>query len=164
MRCLARAAARLALRGDVEIVLPVHQNPAVAEALVPELGRVDGVQLTGPLGYADFIATLSACDLVLTDSGGVQEEAAVLGKPVLVLRRTTERPEAIRHGAAELVGTDPREVYERAVDLLTGRRRPLSTAPPDVFGGGDAAIRIVERLMHDLGGRKAPLVDRGERA
>ncbi|WP_425431666.1 UDP-N-acetylglucosamine 2-epimerase [Geodermatophilus poikilotrophus] len=113
MRCLARAAAQLAQRGDIEIILPVHQNPAVAEALVPELCRVDGVQLTGPLDYADFVATLSASDLVLTDSGGVQEEAAVLEKPVLALRRTTERPVAIERGAAELVGTDARQVYDR---------------------------------------------------
>jgi UDP-N-acetylglucosamine 2-epimerase (non-hydrolysing) len=150
MRYLAQTAAGLVRRGNVEVVLPVHHNPAVREVLVPELGQVDGVRLTGPLCYDDFIATLSASDLVLTDSGGVQEEAVALGKPVLVLRRTTERPEAIELGAAELVGVDARAVYARAMDLLTGRGCPLASRPSDVFGQGDAAVRIVERLARDL--------------
>jgi UDP-N-acetylglucosamine 2-epimerase (non-hydrolysing) len=154
MRLLADAVARLAGAG-VEVVLPVHHNPAVRDVLVPRLSGASGVVMTEPLSYPDFVATLNACDLVLTDSGGVQEEATSLGKQILVLRRTTERPEAVRSGLAQLVGVDPDVVYDRAMRFLSAPRMRPSRGR-DVFGDGKAALRIVERLEADLLGRSHP--------
>ncbi|MFD9196623.1 non-hydrolyzing UDP-N-acetylglucosamine 2-epimerase, partial [Streptomyces phaeochromogenes] len=94
MRSMGAALRRLADRGDVEIVLPLHRSPAVREALLPALEGHPGISVVDPLDYLDFAATLAACDLVMTDSGGLLEEAPSLGKPALVLRSTTERPEA----------------------------------------------------------------------
>ena len=152
MRGIARMLRRLAGRGDVEIVLPLHRSPAVRQVLVPELDGVPGVTLTEALGYPDFTATLAACDMVLTDSGGVQEEAPSLGKPVLVIRETTERPEAIQAGVALLAGTDPEAVFEAAVSLLddTGRYTSMANAVSP-FGDGRAAPRVARRLLADLG-------------
>jgi UDP-N-acetylglucosamine 2-epimerase (non-hydrolysing) len=148
LRLLADAIARLA-RDGAEVLLPVHHNPAVREALTQRLRNADGVVLTDPLDYADFVATMNAADLVLTDSGGVQEEATALGKRILVLRRNTERPEAIQSGFAELVGVDPAAVHDRAAALLADSPT-LSPMTRDVFGDGKAASRIIDRLEADL--------------
>ncbi|MFF1294490.1 MULTISPECIES: non-hydrolyzing UDP-N-acetylglucosamine 2-epimerase [unclassified Streptomyces] len=151
MRGMGRALARLARRGDVEIVLPLHKSPAVREVLLPELDDHQGVSLVEPLGYLDFAATLAECDLVLTDSGGIQEEAPSLSKPSLVLRTTTERPEAVEAGSARLVGTDPETIVawaEKLLDDPVEYRRMASAGNP--FGDGRAARRILDQLAEDF--------------
>ncbi|WP_262059942.1 non-hydrolyzing UDP-N-acetylglucosamine 2-epimerase [Streptomyces sp. STR69] len=151
MRGMGRALSRLAARGDVEIVLPLHRSPAVREVLLPELEGRQGVSLVEPLGYLDFAATLAECDLVLTDSGGIQEEAPSLGKPALVLRTTTERPEAVDVGAARLVGTDPEVIVSAAEELLddpVAYRRMATAGNP--FGDGQAAARVLAQLAEDF--------------
>ncbi|MFE7131014.1 non-hydrolyzing UDP-N-acetylglucosamine 2-epimerase [Streptomyces sp. NPDC057638] len=159
MRAMGAALRELADRGDVEIVLPLHRSPAVREALLPELGDHPGVRVVDPLGYLDFAATLAACDLVLTDSGGIQEEAPSLGKPALVLRTTTERPEAVEAGAAELIGTEPAAILAAAGRLLDDPvRYERMAGAGNPFGDGRAAERIVARLAEDLG---APLPHAG---
>ncbi|CCK30800.1 UDP-N-acetylglucosamine 2-epimerase [Streptomyces davaonensis JCM 4913] len=151
MRGMGRALRRLAGRGDVEIVLPLHLSPAVREALLPELDGHDGISLVEPLDYLDFAATLAECDLVLTDSGGIQEEAPSLGKPALVLRTTTERPEAVEAGAARLIGTDPEVIVQAAGELLDDPalyRRMAGAGNP--FGDGRAADRVLAQLAEDF--------------
>jgi len=151
MRGLARAIRDLAARGDVEILLPLHRNPSVREAIRPVIDNAANVTLTEPLDYFDFTASLASSYLVLTDSGGVQEEAPTLGKPVLVLRETTERSEAIEAGTARLVGTDPNNVYEEAAWLLDDAHAYAQMAKvASPFGDGKAAARIVARLAADL--------------
>lgn len=147
---MAGALRKLADRGDCEILLPLHKSPAVRDSLLPALDRHPHVTIVEPLGYADFAATLAACDLVLTDSGGVQEEAPSLGKPVLVLRATTERPEAVEAGVAKLIGTDAAALYGEAAHLLdhpSDYRRMASAVNP--FGDGHAAEQIVSVLARD---------------
>ncbi|MEV0485188.1 UDP-N-acetylglucosamine 2-epimerase (non-hydrolyzing) [Streptomyces sp. NPDC050508] len=151
MRGMGRALTRLAARGDVEIVLPLHRSPAVREVLLPELKSQQGISLVEPLGYVDFAATLAECDLVLTDSGGIQEEAPSLGKPALVLRTTTERPEAVDVGAARLIGTDPEAIVSAAEELLDDAvvyRRMATAGNP--FGDGRAAARVLAQLAEDF--------------
>ncbi|MBD0743341.1 UDP-N-acetylglucosamine 2-epimerase [Streptomyces sp. CBMA152] len=150
MRGMGRALCRLAERGDVEIVLPLHKSPAVRDALLP-LARQEGINLVEPLDYPDFTATLAGCDLVLTDSGGIQEEAPSLGKPALVLRTTTERPEAVEAGAARLVGTDPDAIVAATAALLddpVAYERMASAGNP--FGDGRATERILSQLAEDF--------------
>ncbi|KNB52648.1 non-hydrolyzing UDP-N-acetylglucosamine 2-epimerase [Streptomyces caatingaensis] len=152
MRGMGRAIRRLADRGDVEILLPLHKSPAVRDALLPELTGHPRVRVVEPLGYLDFSATLAACDLVLTDSGGVQEEAPALGKPALVLRTTTERPEAVEAGAARLVGTVPEVILaavERLLDSPADYERMATAGNP--FGDGHATDHIVAQLAEDFG-------------
>jgi UDP-N-acetylglucosamine 2-epimerase (non-hydrolysing) len=151
MRGMGRALTRLAARGDVEIVLPLHKSPAVRDALLPELDGHDRISLVEPLGYLDFAATLAECDLVLTDSGGIQEEAPSLSKPALVLRTTTERPEAVEAGAARLVGTDPEAIVrcaERLLDDPVEYRRMAAAGNP--FGDGRATARVLAQLAEDF--------------
>lgn len=145
---LRRVAGELA--GRVLFVYPVHLNPNVRTAAREMLGGVEGLVLTEPLAYPAFVKLLSAARLAVTDSGGVQEEAASLGVPVLVTRRTSERPEAIEAGVAELVGTDPDRVAEAISTLLTDpgehARRARAT---DAFGDGRAGERIAARLTNE---------------
>lgn len=151
MRGMGRALTRLARRGDVEIVLPLHKSPAVRDVLLPELDGHQGISLVEPLGYLDFAATLAECDLVLTDSGGIQEEAPSLSKPSLVLRTTTERPEAVEAGSARLVGTDPETIVtwaEKLLDDPVEYRRMAGAGNP--FGDGTAARRILDQLAEDF--------------
>jgi UDP-N-acetylglucosamine 2-epimerase (non-hydrolysing) len=137
----------LAERGDVEIVFPVHRSPAVRDVVVRQLAGVLGVHLCEPLDYLSLVRVLDSCDLVLTDSGGLQEEGPALGKPVLVLRDTTERPEAIDAGVARLVGTNAEHVYDVAAQLLDDPIAYASMAHPEnPFGDGRASHRIVEAL------------------
>ncbi|MGW7301064.1 non-hydrolyzing UDP-N-acetylglucosamine 2-epimerase [Streptomyces sp. NPDC054829] len=151
MRGMGRALRLLAERGDVEIVLPLHKSPAVREVLLPELDGHDGIALVEPLDYLDFAATLADSDLVLTDSGGIQEEAPSLGKPALVLRTTTERPEAVEAGAARLIGTDPEALVRHAGELLddpVAYGRMAGAGNP--FGDGRAAERVLAQLAEDF--------------
>ncbi|WP_235456896.1 non-hydrolyzing UDP-N-acetylglucosamine 2-epimerase [Streptomyces olivochromogenes] len=151
MRGMGRALTRLAGRGDVEIVLPLHKSPAVRDVLLPELDGHAGISLVEPLDYLDFAATLAECDLVLTDSGGIQEEAPSLSKPALVLRTTTERPEAVEVGAARLIGTDPEAIVtwaERLLDDPAEYRRMAGAGNP--FGDGRATTRVLAQLAEDF--------------
>ncbi len=146
---ICHAARELAERGDVEIVFPIHRSPAVRDVVVPRLNRVLGVHLCEPLDYLSLVRVLDSCDLVLTDSGGLQEEGPALGKPVLVLRDTTERPEAIEAGVARLVGTNAESVYNGAAQLLDDPVAYAAMAHPEnPFGDGLASGRIVEALAH----------------
>lgn len=133
---------------DVEIVFPVHKNPKVREVVESELGGIDRVHLIDPLDYEPFANLLARSYLVLTDSGGIQEEAPALGKPVLVLRDTTERPEAIGAGTVKLIGTDKKRVYSEARLLITDKAEyhKMSNAC-NPYGDGQASRRIVEAIL-----------------
>lgn len=148
-----------ALRGivrrvdDVTIVLPVHRNPNVDAPVRRMLGGRDRIVLVPPLDYAPFVHLMRRAHLIITDSGGVQEEAPSLGVPVLVARRTTERPEGIEAGVSLLVGTERSDIERAAVSLLTSRsrwRRMARRANP--YGDGKASRRIVDALLERFGG------------
>lgn len=133
---------------EIEVVFPVHKNPKVREVVESELGRIDRVHLIDPLDYQPFANLLARSYLVLTDSGGIQEEAPALGKPVLVLRDTTERPEAIDAGTVKLIGTDKDRVYNEAKLLLSDESEyvRMSTAC-NPYGDGQSSRRIVEAIL-----------------
>ena len=133
---------------DVEVIFPVHKNPVIREVVDAELGNIPRVYLTDPLDYEPFANLMNRVELILTDSGGVQEEAPALGKPVLVLRDTTERPEAVSAGTVKLVGTDFSNVYENAKILLTdaAEYKKMSEAC-NPYGDGKAASRIVQAVL-----------------
>lgn len=133
----------LAARGDVEIVYPVHLNPNVQEPVNRILGGVDAVHLVPPLDYLPFVRLMGRAHLILTDSGGIQEEAPSLGKPVLVLRDTTERPEAVEAGTVRLVGTDADTIVAQASQLLDDDDAHARMARAhNPYGDGKAAGRI----------------------
>ena len=142
---IAEAIRTLAARDDVAIIFPVHLNPAVRAAMLPILGGLDNVALLEPLDYLNFTRLLQIADLMLTDSGGVQEEAPALGKPVLVMRDTTERPEGVAAGTAKLVGTDRATIIAEATRLLDdpGAYACMAQAH-NPFGDGQSAGRIAE--------------------
>src|SRR5688500_2969633 len=129
---------------DVEIVYPVHPNPLVTGPVHAALGATARIRLLPPVSYDELLALMDESYLVLTDSGGLQEEATVLGRPVLIMRETTERQEAVEAGAAELVGTDPTTITRRVETLLRDPRAySVMATPRDLFGDGRAAERIV---------------------
>ena len=132
---------------DIHVFVATHRNPIVAEVAYEILGGVNRVDLLGPLDYLPFVKLMDASTLILSDSGGVQEEAPTLGKPALVLREVTERPEAVDAGVVELVGTDRELIVARASALLTDRSAYLAMArPANPFGDGTAARQIVDVL------------------
>lgn len=130
---------------DTALLLPLHRNPTVREPLQAALGNHPRIFLTEPLDYAELVGAIQRCYLLLTDSGGLQEEAPSLGKPVLVLRDTTERPEAIASGTAKLVGTESLKIVTSATELLSDSAayQKMATAV-NPFGDGRAAERILE--------------------
>ena len=134
---------RLALRGDTEIAYPVHLNPRVQEPVNRLLGDLPAMHLLPPLDYLPFVELMRRASLVITDSGGIQEEAPSLGKPVLVMRDTTERPEAVEAGTVRLVGTDPDRIHAEASRLLDD---PIAYAAMarahNPYGDGLAASRV----------------------
>ena len=136
--------------GDVEVAYPLHLNPSVAGPMRELLEGEPGVHLLPPLAYLPFLRLLLASTLVVTDSGGVQEEAAALGKPLLVVRKASERPEAVEAGVGELVGTSAESIAEAATRLL---RDPVLYArravPTTAFGDGRAAERIAAVLVRE---------------
>jgi UDP-N-acetylglucosamine 2-epimerase (non-hydrolysing) len=136
---------------DVEVVYPVHLNPQVQGPVRELLGNVPHVRLTDPVSYEDLLRLMRRCHFILTDSGGIQEEAPSFHKPVLVLREVTERPEGVEAGTARLVGTDPARIVGEAMRLLknTEAYRVMSTAG-NPFGDGQAAERIVNILLKVL--------------
>jgi UDP-N-acetylglucosamine 2-epimerase (non-hydrolysing) len=148
IRNLCGAIADLAGRfPEVDFVYPVHLNPRVREPVRQSLGagNLDNVFLLDPLGYLPFVALMDRCTLVLTDSGGIQEEAPALGKPVVVTRSVTERPEAVEAGAALLAGTDRDLIVKSVSGLLSERSFYDKMAKPrNIYGNGKAARRIVE--------------------
>ena len=130
---------------DTALLLPLHRNPTVREPLQALLGEHPRAFLTEPLDYAELVGAIQRCYLVLTDSGGLQEEAPSLGKPVLVLRETTERPEAVAAGTAKLVGTDSARIVAAAEELLTNPAAYVAMATAiNPFGDGHAAERILQ--------------------
>ncbi|MGF1567317.1 MAG: non-hydrolyzing UDP-N-acetylglucosamine 2-epimerase [Nodosilinea sp.] len=133
----------LASQPDTALLLPLHRNPVVREPLTTLLGSHPRVFLTEPLDYRRLVGAMVRCYLLLTDSGGLQEEAPGLGKPVLVLRDTTERPEAVAAGTARLIGTDREAIAENARELLTNPAAYEAMAKAvNPFGDGHAAERI----------------------
>ena len=128
---------------DVAVIYPVHLNPNVQEPVHRILGQIDNVYLTDPLDYLTFVKLLSLCTLVLTDSGGIQEEAPSLGKPVLVMRNDTERTEGIDAGISRLVGTDPHEIVDSVGQLLNSQEDYDSMSfTQNPYGDGFASKRI----------------------
>lgn len=145
MKAIADAIAGIAARADIAVVFPVHPNPHVRCAMEPMLGSLTNVALIDPLDYPHFVRLLGASTLILTDSGGVQEEAPSLGKPVLVMRETTERPEGIEAGTARLVGTDKNRIVSEIFSLLDDDAAYNAMARAhNPFGDGKAATRIAE--------------------
>lgn len=134
---------------DVEVVYPVHPNPNVREPAAELLSGHPRIHLTDPVGYLDLVAALKGASLVLTDSGGIQEEAPTFGVPVLVLRDVTERPEGVDAGVAELVGTDRERIVARSLAALA---RGEGEARPNPYGDGHAGVRIADILRADLAG------------
>ncbi|SKC38902.1 non-hydrolyzing UDP-N-acetylglucosamine 2-epimerase [Krasilnikoviella flava] len=159
MEGFGRALARLARAfPDVQVVLPAHRNPVVREAVLPHLEGLDNVTVTEPLAYGEFTRMLSLASVVLTDSGGVQEEAPSLGKPVLVMRENTERPEAVTAGTVRLIGTDEHRIVAEVTALLTDEASYRSMASAtNPYGDGRSAGRAVAAISHllDLGPRPA---------
>lgn len=144
----------LANRGDVQIVSPVHPNPAVQSVVYDRLAHRENILLTPPLDYVSFVDLMRQSDLILTDSGGIQEEAPSLGKPVLVLRDKTERPEAVVAGTVVLVGTDPAKIVSEA-SLLLGDPAiyEARSRRHNPYGDGQACRRITAEIQAYLGVR-----------
>ena len=147
LEAIAQAIRKLAEREDVALIFPVHPNPNVRKVMEGALGGLPNVALIEPLDYPHFARLLDICHLMLTDSGGVQEEAPALGKPVLVMRETTERPEGVIAGTARLVGTDADRIVAEASRLLDDPAAYAAMARAhNPFGDGQSAVRIVDLL------------------
>jgi UDP-N-acetylglucosamine 2-epimerase (non-hydrolysing) len=149
---IGRALARLAADPTLLLVVPLHRNPVVRASIVPSLEGLENVLVIEPLPYGAFARLIDRCDLVLTDSGGIQEEAPSRGKPVLVLRDVTERPEGVEAGTVALVGTDEDHIVAMVRSLLSDRaeyRRMARTANP--YGDGRAATRTIDSILWFFG-------------
>ena len=148
---IAQAFLQILENPDTALLLPLHRNPIVREPLQALLGGHPRIFLTDPLDYAELVGAIGRSHLLLTDSGGLQEEAPSLGKPVLVLRKTTERPEAVAAGTAKLVGTDPKEIVAATTELLSNSEayEKMATAI-NPFGNGRAAERIFQIVENYL--------------
>ncbi|MEN8639487.1 non-hydrolyzing UDP-N-acetylglucosamine 2-epimerase [Pseudomonas sichuanensis] len=147
-RQICQALGELAKRDDVQIVYPVHLNPQVRDVVMTVLGDNPNVQLIDPLDYLEFVWFMQRAHLVLTDSGGVQEEAPHLGKPVLVMRNTTERPEAVAAGTVKLVGTDSARIVQAVQAMLDDHALYAQVARSvNPYGDGNASERIVNALL-----------------
>ncbi|MBK8628984.1 MAG: UDP-N-acetylglucosamine 2-epimerase (non-hydrolyzing) [Sphingomonadales bacterium] len=143
MEAIADSIATISARDDVAVVFPVHPNPNVRGVMEKRLAHRPNVHMIDPLDYPNFVRLLDLCELVLTDSGGVQEEAPSLGKPVLVMRETTERPEGLEAGTARLVGTSADRIVANVFSLLDDRQAYQAMARAhNPFGDGTAALKI----------------------
>ena len=131
---------------NYEIVYPVHLNPNVQEPVYSLLGGINNLHLIKPLDYLPFVALMSKARLILTDSGGIQEEAPALGVPVLVMRDTTERPEAVEAGTAKLVGTNPKNILPAVQDILASDYDPSSYKAINPYGDGKSGYKLVKFL------------------
>lgn len=155
---ICRGLARLARRDDVQIVYPVHRNPQVMAPVTQYLAGLSGVHLLEPLDYVSFIDLMSKAYLVLTDSGGIQEEGPSLGKPILVMREKTERPEAVAAGTVKLVGTDEERIYIEASLLLDNPEAYKEmTRVHNPYGDGFASRRICEFIQSRYSNPPAPI-------
>jgi UDP-N-acetylglucosamine 2-epimerase (non-hydrolysing) len=154
LEAIAQAVRRIAARDDVAIIFPVHPNPNVRAVMDEALVGLANVAMIEPLDYPHFARLLAIAEIMLTDSGGVQEEAPALGKPVLVMRETTERPEGVTAGTAKLVGTDADRIVSEISTLLDDKAayEAMSRAH-NPFGDGQASRRIVEILGNEVGSR-----------
>lgn len=133
---------------QTEIIFPVHRNPEVRKVVEEELAGKERVHLIETLEYEPFVNVMSRCNLILTDSGGIQEEAPALGKPVLVLRDTTERPEAVEAGTVRLIGTDENRVYKETIKLLHDKKAyDAMRHAINPYGDGKAAARICDAIL-----------------
>jgi UDP-N-acetylglucosamine 2-epimerase (non-hydrolysing) len=152
MEAIATAIGRIADRPDTAVLFPVHPNPNVVSVMDRQLGDRPNVARVDPLDYPHFIRALGLCHLVLSDSGGVQEEAPAFGKPVLVMRETTERPEGVAAGTAKLVGSDADRIVSEVFTLLDDSRAYQAMARAhNPFGDGHAAGRIAEVVARGFG-------------
>lgn len=148
---IASALRTLAERDDVALIFPVHLNPKVRTIMKDALGDLDNVAMIEPLDYPNFVSLLKHCHFMMTDSGGVQEEAPALGKPVLVMRDTTERPEGVAAGTARLVGTDKTVILAEATRLLDEGDHYLTMARAhNPFGDGTASRQIADIIEKSL--------------
>lgn len=162
MRGVGRALARIAeAEPELTVVLPAHKNPVVREAVLPFIEKFPNVLVTEPLAYGEFTRMLSLADVVLTDSGGVQEEAPSLGKPVLVMRDNTERPEAVHAGTVLLIGTDEDRIVSEVNALLHNKDHYDSMAHAvNPYGDGQAAARTLAAIQELFGkGERLPDFD-----
>ncbi|WP_422056500.1 non-hydrolyzing UDP-N-acetylglucosamine 2-epimerase [Sphingomonas sp.] len=149
LEAMARAVGRIAQRPDVAVIFPVHPNPNVRGPMQAVLGGLDNVAMIDPLDYPNFVALLARCHLVLTDSGGVQEEAPALAKPVLVMRETTERPEGVAAGTARLVGSDEETIVAATLELLDDEDAYAAMARAhNPFGDGKSSDRIARTIIN----------------
>ena len=149
---IAKAIAAIAKRDDVALIFPVHPNPNVRKVMDAELKGLDNVAMIEPLDYPHFVHLLSLVELMLTDSGGVQEEAPALGKPVLVMRETTERPEGVEAGTAKLVGTDYETIVANTMRLLDDKAEYDRMARAhNPFGDGKSSKRIAQLALNAAG-------------
>ena len=149
LEAIATAIRTIAARPDVALIFPVHPNPNVRRVMDAELAGLDNVALIEPLDYPHFARLLGMAEIMLTDSGGVQEEAPALGKPVLVMREATERPEGVAAGTAKLVGTDPVRIVSEIFTLLDDKAAYSAMARAhNPFGDGQSAPRIMELLVN----------------
>ncbi len=147
LRRIAEACRRLVRKLPVEMVLPLHSSPVVRRPLERLLGNEPHIHLLDPLSYRDMVAMMASSWLILTDSGGIQEEAPALGRPVLVLRDVTERPEALSSANAELVGTDADRIFAAVTRFIDDQAHYERMAKPAFpFGDGRASLRIVEAI------------------
>lgn len=145
---ICHALRTLAGRGDIEVLIPLHPNPNVGGVVKEALRDIPAIHLVEPLEYPAFVWAMNRCTLLISDSGGVQEEAPTLGRPVVVLRDTTERPEAVEAGCSILVGTDPQRIIMEASRLLDDPEEySRRAAPNSLFGDGLSARRLVDRLL-----------------
>lgn len=153
---IASAISHLAKRDDVAVIFPLHLNPEVRKVMEPQLGGRDNIALIEPMDYCNFARLQQMADIMLSDSGGVQEEAPALGTPVLVMRETTERPEGIAAGTAKLVGTDSATIIAEAEKLLddAAHYAAMSSAH-NPFGKGDTAQQITDILQQQLAEKSA---------
>ena len=152
LEAIAEAIRQIALRDDVGIIFPVHPNPNVRGVMDAALAGLANVAMIEPLDYPSFARLIGIAEIMLTDSGGVQEEAPALGKPVLVMRETTERPEGVAAGTARLVGTDVSNIVTGIFTLLDDKAAYEKMARAhNPFGDGKSARRIVELLAHEIG-------------
>jgi UDP-N-acetylglucosamine 2-epimerase (non-hydrolysing) len=148
---VCNALLELGTRDDIEIVYPVHLNPNVQEPVQRLLGAHPRIHLIDPLDYLPFVYLMERSSIILTDSGGIQEEAPSLGKPVLVMRETTERPEAVEANTVRLVGTDSRRIVSETSLLLDSKEHYLiMSRAHNPYGDGRASERIVEVLLNEI--------------
>ena len=148
--CRAIKEIALKFRREVSFVYPVHLNPHIQKPVYSLLSDLNNVLLVEPMEYLPFVHLIRKSHFILTDSGGLQEEAPSLGKPVLVMRRTTERPEGVQAGCVEVIGTETRQIVAKVSQLLEDKKKynQMSQAK-NPYGDGKAAERIVRRILEE---------------